>query len=278
MTRFADTIKPWDTFDPAAGSGVVLLGLPDDTGVGLNNGFRGAAEGPAAFRDALARYGSAESHEWPRVFDAGDVEISSDLQETHDRVSDRAAEIAAKGCIPVAVGGGHDLTFAFVRGVQRSVAIHSGVYFDAHLDVREEIGSGMPFRRLIEDCGIRELVVHGLDPNANSKTHLEYFKSRNGRAASADLSEAWPIGDKFVSFDLDVIDMAHAPGVSARRPFGWDSREAALWVARAGVDRSVRCFDIMELCPPRDESGRTARLAAGLFVEFCRAFSERNGR
>lgn len=277
MGRLASIIKTWDgrRQEPA----VVFFGVPDDTGVSLNNGRPGARGGPGAFREALRRYASAEAGPWPAIFDAGDVEPGADIHETHDRVTERSAEIARSGAVPVMIGGGHDLTFAFVRGVMRAIpGIRSGVYFDAHLDVRAEVGSGMAFRRLIEDCGVAELVVHGIDPHANAWEHATYFESHGGRVASSDLSEPWPAGEKFVSFDLDVVDQAFAPGVSARNPAGWSSREAIAWAARAGRDPSVRCFDIMELSPPHDETGRTARLAAAVFVAFCRGVAARGGQ
>lgn len=273
MTRLAESIRPFE--DAVEFPGIVLLGLPDDTGVALNSGHPGAAWGPSAFREALGGYASADATNWPAIYDGGDVAPGSDIHQTHDRVSDRAAELARSGLLPVGIGGGHDLTFAFVRGVQRVLPLTSGVYFDAHLDVRETTGSGMPFRRLIEHCGIDSLVVHGIDPNANTQQHVDYFARHGGRIASSDIGEPWPDANRFVSFDLDVIDMAHAPGVSARNPAGWTSREAMAWAARAGRDTRVRCFDIMELCPLRDESARTARLAAAIFVAFCRGFSER---
>lgn len=274
MPRLAETIQPLSLTSSAPA--IAILGLPDDTGVGLNQGHQGAAEGPRAFRQALAGYATSEAIDWPVIYDAGDVPPNPDIEQTHHKVSERAHQIAAMGLTPVAIGGGHDLTFAFVRGVQCATPIASGVYFDAHLDVRENIGSGMPFRRLIQDCAITDLTIHGLDPNANSREHTDYFLERGGRIASSDIAEPWPDTDRFVSFDLDVIDMAFAPGVSARNPAGWSSREAIAWAERAGSDTRTRCFDIMELCPPRDESERTARLAAAIFVAFCRGFADRS--
>ncbi|MEO0511909.1 MAG: formimidoylglutamase [Planctomycetota bacterium] len=272
MAKLAETIK---TYQHDAPSGVVFFGAPDDLGVRLNGGRPGAARGPAAFRDALARYGSAEATAWPTLYDAGDIEPAGELEETHGRVAERAASVLRAGHFCVMIGGGHDLTLPFVRAVIEERGPLAGVYFDAHLDVREETGSGMPFRRLIEDCGVSSLVVHGLDPRVNAREHADYFESQGGRIASSDLAEPWPEGPKFVSFDLDVIDQAHAPGVSAQNPAGWTGREAVVWAERAGRDPSVACFDIMELSPPYDEGGRTARFAAAVFVSFCRGFAAR---
>ncbi|MFZ4575371.1 MAG: arginase family protein, partial [Phycisphaerales bacterium] len=163
-----------------------------------------------------------------------------------------------------------------VRGV---CAVHgplAGEYFDAHLDVRETTGSGMPFRRLVEECNAGPLRVHGLNPIVNSKEHTDWFLRHRG-----EICTRWAPPDRpaharmFVSMDLDVLDAAHAPGVSAINPAGWSVREleaAALW---AGRDPRVVCFDLMELCPTHDVGGRTARVACHLFLTFLRGLSER---
>jgi arginase family enzyme len=246
----------------------------------MNNGRPGAAEGPKAFRAALSRYGVAKpaGFVWPRVFDAGDVAIGDTLDETHLRVTEAAMALLDRGLLPVMIGGGHDLTFPFVRGAVQRRGVRAGIYLDAHLDVREEPGSGMPFRRLIEDCGLRELRVHGLDRFANSESHVAYFHAHGGRIGAEIVPDdvAWPEGPLFLSIDLDVVDQAYAPGVSAGNPCGWTPDAVAAWAFRAGTDPRVEAFDIMELCPAHDEGGRTARLAARLFVEFLRGVALRD--
>lgn len=257
---------------------IALLGLPDDTGISMNNGRPGAAEGPPAFRAALAAYGAVDAigPPWPAVFDAGDVTPAGSLDETHIRVTEATEDLLEAGLLPVAIGGGHDLTFPFVRALcKRSTAPPVGIYFDAHLDVRPEPGSGMGFRSLIESCGVKELHVYGLDLNTNSAEHLRWFSSHGGRTDPLGPENEWPEGELFVSFDLDVIDQAFAPGVSAINPCGWSSEIACRWARSAGRCERVRCFDIMELSPPHDANGRTARLAARIFLEFLRGFAER---
>ena len=259
------------------GCSIALLGMPDDTGVALNNGYPGAAQGPSAFRAALARYGTAEPHgfDWPAVFDAGDVRPGDTIEETHDRVSSTVHALVIYGLIPIGIGGGHDLTYPFVRGVLESCDSMCGIYLDAHLDVREEIGSGMPFRKLLESPKVQSVDVIGLDPFVNSRSHMDWFLANGGRHESLSVSGPWPSDDLFFSIDLDAIDAANAPGVSARNPGGMSPRLAAQWAEAAGASNRVRCFDIMELCPPRDEDGRTARLAAHLFLSFLRGIAQR---
>jgi arginase family enzyme len=143
----------------------------------------------------------------------------------------------------------------------------------------------MAFRRLVEECGVSRLTVVGLDPLANSAEHFRWFKERGGRVElppDRSVLGAETVPDslrdpeaKFVSIDLDCIDQASAPGVSAMNPAGLPARVAAAYSYAAGRSHAVRCFDIMELCPAHDEGGRTARLAAHLFLCFLNGFSQR---
>ncbi|MCE7974191.1 MAG: hypothetical protein DYG92_07710 [Leptolyngbya sp. PLA1] len=287
-SRLASRIR---TDDPA-GCSVAILGLPDDLGIRLNAGRPGAAQGPDAFRAALARYGVAEplGWAWPLIFDAGNVipapgHDAHALAETHRRVSLVTRDLLSRGLFPIAIGGGHDLTFPFVRAVIEHEAAHgrtldAGLYFDAHLDVREQPGSGMPFRRLVEDCALRQLHLVGFSPFVNTAEHARWFRHRGGSflpATRRAIREATPDADRgrFVSLDIDVITAAAAPGVSAANPAGLSPRRLASLLDVAMRLPGVRCFDIMELSPPHDESGRTARTAAHLFLVALRALASR---
>lgn len=290
-----------DTRDPS-GCSVAILGLADDLGVRLNRGRPGAKDGPKAFREAFARYGVAEPFgwEWPRIFDAGDIVPANGdgvaaLEKTHDRVTEAVKAILDLGLFPIGVGGGHDLTYPFVRGViewhekhrqpsaRRSAATRNpfhGIYFDAHLDVRDTPGSGMPFRELIEECGVEALTVHGLNPFANTRAHVEWFLDNGGRFGDEGTiggaeSSASIKSPTFVSFDMDVLDAASAPGVSALNPAGWTPAWAEAWLMSLGTEANVECFDVMEFNPAQDTSGRTARLAVHLFLSFLYGFSQR---
>ena len=308
--RFASTIR----IASPEGCTFGLIGLADDLGVGLNNGRVGAREGPRAFRNALATYGVINSALDIKLslFDAGDIipaegSSAESLHETHRRVSEATTKILELGLLPLAIGGGHDLTFPFVRAViehhrkrdrdgtlgganrrpggarqktydQLGRAWH-GIYADAHLDVRDTVGSGMPFRRLIETCNINSLRVLGMEPLVNSPEHQRWFHEHGGRATDLTslydhlraISKAAQPEGIFCSIDLDAIDSSHAPGVSATNPSGMTPREVELLLHSVAQMPALCCVDFMELCPPHDVSGRTSRLAARLFLSFLRA-------
>lgn len=291
--RFAHTILPHTNelrADPGARSHiakcrVALIGIPDDTGVRMNHGRPGAAAGPHSFRAALSKYGvaspfSADAHRpLPRVFDVGDVILGATLNETHDRVSAVTAAVLELGLFPIAIGGGHDLTFPFVRAVAKHFAPLTQVYFDAHLDVRPEPGSGMPFRSLIEGGFIHRPTVVGLLPLVNTQEHADFFLQHQGTIVTRDSfnsetlcrSLATPNDPCACSLDMDAFDSAHAPGVSALNPDGLSPRDVASVLAAIAASGRLRCFDIMELNPAFDVDHRTARLAAHMFLTLLHA-------
>ncbi|GAB5495440.1 MAG: formimidoylglutamase [Phycisphaerales bacterium] len=273
--RFGSLIRT----DSPEGCQVALLGVPDDTGVQMNHGNPGAAQGPDALRVALTRYGTSEPDDWvwPTVYDAGDVVTSGELSETHDRVTHATSTLLDAGLFPIMVGGGHDLTFPFVRAAAKHYGEMNGIYLDAHLDVREEEGSGMPFRRLIEECSVKRLDIIGFSHFTNSREHARWFHSHGGRIDALEPGGMWPGDNIFLSLDLDAIDVSSAPGVSAQNPMGMSVHEVAKWVHAAGANNRVRCFDIMELCPPNDLGGKTARVAAHLLLTFLKGYATRLG-
>lgn len=300
--RFAGTIRG----DTPSGCAVALLGAADDLGVRLNHGRPGAADGPRAFRAALARFGTTydAARRAPLdvpVFDAGDLvpargDTDEALTETHARLTEACAALHAMGLVTAVIGGGHDLTFPAVRALaDHAGGAVGGINVDPHLDVRETVGSGMPYRRLIDGGFLnpRRFVELGAGRFSNSRAHAEWLAGLGAtiildtdsapadavdRAIGVALPEAGSAG--FVSIDLDVIDGSRAPGVSSVNPAGLPVGAVCDIARRAGADGRVGHFDIMELCPPHDDppgAGRTARVAALIFLHFIAGFAQRGG-
>jgi formiminoglutamase len=274
----------------------VLVGFPSDAGVVRNGGRAGAADAPAAVRRALgrltpdARCQDAMQRLLERTLDLGDVELSGDLERDQALLAAVVAPHLAAGAFVVVLGGGHETAyghFLAYAALERRVAI---LNWDAHADVRSTLDgrghSGSPFRQAVEHASgaCRSYAVAGLQPQALARAHLDWLREHGCRAVwrsrlslerVAALYDALT-GPALVSFDLDAVDQAHAPGVSAPCTGGlgpevW--REAA-W--RAGRAPAVTSADVVELNPRFDRDDQTARLAAVTVWELLRGVAERD--
>ncbi len=274
---------------------VALLGVPFDTAA---IGRRGAREAPAAIRRALFRMTAFDLEsgidlaERLRLIDLGDVAVvHGDPRETHRRTAAVVAEVARRGLRPLILGGDHSLSYATIRGLREGLGGKpiGVVQFDAHHDLREpledEITSGTPFRRLLEE-GIlegRRLVQIGLLGGRNSRFYAEAARQYGIRtipaarvhrgeleaiAAEALAAVAEGTAGFFVSFDVDVFDPAYAPGVSALSPGGLTAVEGLTLMRRLAAHPACLGMDLVEAAPPLDPDGRTVALAAAVAYAF----------
>jgi formiminoglutamase len=215
------------------------------------------------------------------------------IEEVHEAIEEAALAALQAGACVVLLGGGHDGAYGSHSALLRAVPGRVGaVNVDAHLDVRPlrdgRITSGTPFRRLAERWGSRyRLVELGIQPQHNARAHRAFCDERGfpvvtlAQARESGVAEAFARalrqeGDALaVSLDLDAVQAANAPGVSAPCPDGLTPAELLDCARLAGRDPRVRILDAMELSPPYDVDGRTARLAAAAVWSFLAGVAER---
>ena len=269
----------------------VVLGLPYDGGIPTRPGAR---FGPKALREALASFGAYDGErELAPVTDLGDLSLPTmNGREAHARIEGAARELFAAGARPLFLGGDHGCTGSVIRGLAAArPGLRLGlITIDAHLDVREyaddaSLSSGTPFRRALETeildgarvsmVGIRRFAnsAHYLGWAEEQRIHLitqdELARTGAVAAAKAALYRAASDADAlYLSIDLDAIDGAFAPGVSATGIGGLTAREAIEIVSTIASHPKLIGADVMELSPPYDHDARTAKLAARLFLEL----------
>lgn len=284
----------------AAETRVALVGFPSDEGVRRNGGRPGAAEGPGAIRREL--YGLTPEPRDPareamiglleRTRDLGDVPVEGDVEADQERLADVLARLLERGVVPVVLGGGHETAFGhFLAYVRAGLGVEL-LNWDAHPDVRpwEEGGahSGSPFRQALdhpsESC--RGYAVAGLQPRSVSREHLEYLRDRGARVLwrdETDVPAARDLlgrlaGPAMASFDLDAVDRAHAPGVSAPATRGLEPRTWLTAAELCGRSGGVSSVEVVELNPVHDRDGQTAALAAATVWRFLRGLALRGRR
>lgn len=277
---------------------VAFLGVPFDLGTTLRPGAR---FGPAAVRaasawwqytrddDSTAAGGwyDLELRQWilrgVTMADCGDVEIApAEIVHNLDRVTAAVAEILRTGSLPVIVGGDHAITYPALRAFAGGGPIHV-VQFDTHQDFVDErrgtrLGHGNVMRRASElpfVAGISQIGLRGLqkypEPIETARAYGTHtipaadLRRSGPEAAVASI----PVGAAcYLTIDIDVLDMALAPGTGTPEPGGLsygELRDAVRAVIRRG---RVVGVDLVEVSPPYDWAEVTARSAARLLLDM----------
>jgi arginase len=256
---------------------IALLGVPYDAASSFE---RGAADGPAAIREALmsdATNGWSESLIDTRapgvLVDAGDVGVATDDTEVRARIEAAMAAVMASERRPIVLGGDHSITYPLMRAVRRRHPRLAILHIDAHSDLYDNFegdrfSHACPFARIMEETladrlvqvGIRTMNPHQRQQAARFGVEVMTMRDwTDGRA----LAFTDPL---YVSIDLDAFDPAFAPGVAHREPGGFSSRQVIDMIQR--VRGTIIGADVVECSPRNDPAGITAWLAAKLVREL----------
>jgi formiminoglutamase len=272
-------------YDSAA---VVILGCPQDEGVRRNGGRAGAAQGPAEIRRALYKMTVGDLG-MLGVHDAGDVAPLATLEDTHAAQQAAAARLLADGKRVVVLGGGNDISYPDCAALAQHAGDVLAFNVDAHFDVRPnaERNSGTPYRQLLEEGLLRphRFFELGSQPFCNAQAHADYLKEKRvrvvplaalratgaARVVRRALREAEKARAVFWGFDMDVVNAAEAPGVSAPNPLGLSGAEFCELAALAGAEPRTRMVELSEVNPAFDVDGRTSRLAAAAIWHYLAA-------
>src|ERR1043166_5665195 len=140
---------------------VVIVGCGQDEGVRRNGGRVGAAQAPAAIRQALLRL-TTNGLDGLKLFDAGDTPIEASLEQTHDAHRGRVKALLDAGKRVIVLGGGNDISYPDCSALTASAGDVLAFNIDAHFDVRDEEprNSGTPYRQLLEDGAIQPARFH----------------------------------------------------------------------------------------------------------------------
>lgn len=274
----------------------VLVGFPSDEGVHRNGGRVGAAGAPDEIRRMLFRLTpDAERFEesvelLEHTLDLGNLVLTDDVEADQALLGEALAPLLAAGSFVIVLGGGHETSFGHFQAYAARGERVSILNWDAHPDVRElqdGLGhAGSPFRQAILDPSgaCRQFVAAGLLPHLVARSHLEFLAAHGGRfvwrrdLSPARIDEIYGAleGPSFVSFDLDAVEQAAAPGASSPSVGGLS---ADLWLHaayRAGRTPAVRSCDIVEMNPVYDRDSAGARLAAATVWQVLKGLVERS--
>ncbi len=245
-----------------------------------NSSFtKGAADAPPQIRAAL------RSDAWNLTsengtdlsgdsvfFDAGDIEPvpGTDMGAL---IENSIHTLLADGLTPISLGGDHSITFPIVRAFARKYKDLNILHFDAHPDIYENFqgnpnSHASPFARIMEQRLVKRLVQVGIRTfTTHQRDQVKKFgvESIEMRDVTPNLQLEFD-GPVYISFDIDALDPAFAPGVSHREPGGLTTRQSIELIQR--LKGRIVGADIVEFNPRMDPLHITGTVCAKLFKEI----------
>jgi len=220
--------------------------------------------------------------------DYGDLPvIAGYIEDTYAKIEAALCPLVAAGIIPVLMGGDHSITLPELRAVAKTHGPVALIHFDSHTDTNDQYFGkpyyhGSPFRRAAEEnillaensiqVGMRGS-VYSRDAYAESTalgfeviTMSAVREMGPGRLLAAIRERVGP-HKVFVTFDIDVVDPAFAPGTGTPEVGGFTSAES-IDLVRGLQGLNFVGFDVVEVLPDKDPAEITALLAANIMYEY----------
>lgn len=275
------------------GNDFAVVGVPFDTGTSYRPGCR---FGPVAIRDAssiLKSYHSVldvDIFELCQGVDAGDIDIIPGyLEESFERITQGVAAILSTGAIPIIMGGDHSITLPELRAVAKKYGPVALLHFDAHSDTGDDFfgkpyNHGTTFHWAIEEGLIspEQSTQAGIRGPLYARSSLDYVTSKGMKVISGwELHEIGteetirimrgrvrPDTPVFVTFDIDFLDAAYAPGTGTPEIGGFTTHEALKLLLGVCAGQNLVGMDLVEVLPDTDTAGITSFAAAGIIHAF----------
>jgi agmatinase len=267
------------------GQDVVVVGAPVDTGATIRPGAR---FGPRGLRQAstISRGYNLEAGvdlvECLDIADIGDIHtIPANLEKSFDQIDRGVGHIFSRGVFPLVLGGDHSIGYPDIRGISPYVDGNIGIiHFDRHVDTAEtnfdERMHGTPWFHAtnIANAPATNLVQIGIGGWLGTRAGTTVCRDRGttvmtmddvdqlgvDRVAEIALEVAWKNAKVvWLSFDIDCVDPAFAPGTGTPEPGGFLPREI-LKLLRLVAREGVAGMEVVEVSPPFDVSEITALL------------------
>lgn len=268
-----------------------LVGTPWDAGTTNRPGPRHA---PRQLRDASTMIRAQNGATGIRPFemvncaDLGDVGPNpASLDDSLARITSYYERLVEKGIRPLTAGGDHLCSLPILRALAKNKPLGM-IHFDSHTDLFHSYFGGMmythgtPFRRAVEEglldpkrvvqIGIRGTAYDNEDRDFADSVGIrvipiEEFHARGPEDVMVEAKEIAGTGETYVSYDIDFVDPAYAPGTGTPEVGGPNSYQA-LQVARMLNGVNIVGADMVEVSPPFDQSGATAYLGVSIMFEI----------
>jgi len=293
MPRFAGpvTMMRLPAQENAQGLDACFVGVPIDIGTSHRSGTRFGPRQIRAESAMLRPYNMAtrvSPFDHLQVADIGDVAINTfNLQKSVDIIEAHFDQILAYNCLPLAMGGDHTLTLPILRAMAKKHGPVGLVHVDAHADINEHmfgerIAHGTPFRRAVEEglLDTKRVAQIGLRGTGYADDDFDWPRQQGFTVVPAEdcwhksltplmaqIREQLGRGPVYLSFDIDSLDPAYAPGTGTLEIGGLTTIQG-LEIIRGLAGVNLVGADLVEVSPPYDQAGGTALIGANLLYEM----------
>ena len=277
--------------DSAEGLDFAIAGAPFDTASSFRSGSR---FGPNAIRNISAMMKPNNVIMQVNIMDGlkggdiGDFNVTPGyIHPTYQAIEEGVANILKENACPIVLGGDHSITLAELRAVAKKYGPVALVHFDSHSDLCDEVfgqkyNHGTPFRRALEENlidashsiqgGMRGSLYDPDEHKMAAELGMKLIPAHKVREMGLETlikTILERVGDKpcFLTFDIDFVDPAYAPGTGTPEVGGFTSLEA-LDLVRKIKDLNFVGFDLVEVLPAYDHGEITAYLAANIVFEY----------
>jgi len=268
-----------------------VVGVPFDTGVTYRTGQR---FGPNAIRDISSLVKPYNIPQDVNVaeelsgVDYGDVPVNPGyILDSYDRMVKTLLPLVEADVIPICMGGDHSITLGELRAVAKKHGPVALVHFDSHFDTvpeyfGEKYNHGTVFARAVEEglidvdhsiqVGMRGTFYDRTDLTGSTDLGFKVITSFEMREIGLEevkrqIKERVGDAKAFLTFDIDFVDPAYAPGTGTIEVGGWTGPET-LDLVRSLKGINFVGYDLVEVMPYADPSQITAFLAANIIFEF----------
>ena len=273
------------------GIDLAIVGIPWDGATSYRTGQR---LGPDAIRKVSVTLRPYNLVQGVGIFehcsgvDYGDVSvIPGYIEDTYKKIEAELSPLVDAGVIPVVVGGDHSITLPELRAIAKTHGPVALIHFDSHTDTNDQYFDrpyyhGSMFRRAVEENILlpENSIQVGMRGSVHSKDAYDDSSSLGFKVVTMSTVREvglqrlieiikGRVGQKrvFISFDIDVVDPAFAPGTGTPEVGGFTSAEAIDLIQGLKGLNSVG-FDVVEVLPDYDVADITALLAANIVYEF----------
>jgi agmatinase len=268
-----------------AGVDAAVVGIPFDTATSFRSGARFGPEGIRSASALLRPYHptlDVNVVETISIVDYGDLPVApGDVEGTYRRIVSGLEPLVEAGVFTLVLGGDHSITLAELRALAQRHGPMALVLLDSHTDTWDEYFGqryfhGTPFKRAVEEglldasaslqAGMRGSLYGASDFEDARSLGFTVVPSEDLRALGPDgnaKAVRERVGDRpvFLSFDIDFLDPAFAPGTGTPEVAGFSTAEAVAFL-RALRGLELVGADVVEVAPPYDGPGQPTALAA----------------